>query len=134
MSRWEQDRAQGRREGRPERRGHRREFDPRSRRESFAERKDRALIDVAVYRTVSLQDLSKTRFGSHPFTTRKAVSSMVRAGWLKEHQAKGPKGRAFKVISVTRKGAAPGPGSRRALRLAAAGHMDRDGETGRVAA
>ena len=82
------------------------EFEPRrQRRQSFAERKELALTDVAVYRTVSVRDLAEARFGGHPFTTRKAVNSMVRAGWMREHTAKGPKGRKFKVLTVTRKGA-----------------------------
>ena len=89
--------------------GHRREFEPhRQRRQSFAERKELALTDVAVYRTVSVRDLAEARFGGHPFTTRKAVNSMVRAGWMREHTAKGPKGRKFKVLTVTRKGAQRG--------------------------
>ena len=89
--------------------GHRREFEPRrQRRQSFAERKELALTDVAVYRTVSVRDLAQARFGGHPFTTRKAVNSMVRAGWMREHTAKGPKGRKFKVLTVTPKGAERG--------------------------
>ena len=89
--------------------GHRREFEPRrQRRQSFGERKELALTDVAVYRTVSVRDLAEARFGGHPFTTRKAVNSMVRAGWMREHTAKGPKGRKFQVLTVTRKGAQRG--------------------------
>lgn len=112
MSRWDDSRDSSRdpaRDSSPQgnspRSGHRREFDPRTRRESFAERKDRALIDVAVYRTVSLRDLKNARFGGHPYTTSKAINAMVRAGWMQEHTAKGPKGRAFKVLTVTPAGA-----------------------------
>ncbi len=111
MSRWDDARDDAR-DSSPRddarRRGHRREFDPRTKRESFAERKDRALIDVAVYRTVSRRDLQDARFGGHPFTTRKAISSMVKSGWMREHTAKGPKGRPFKVLTVTPKGAQRG--------------------------
>ena len=89
--------------------GHRREFEPsRQRRQSFAERKDLALADVAVFRTVSVRDLAEARFGGHPFTTRKAINSMVRAGWMREHDSKGPKGRPFKVLTVTAQGAQRG--------------------------
>lgn len=89
--------------------GHRREFEPqRQRRQSFAERKELALADVAVFRTVSVRDLAGSRFGGHPFTARKAINSMVRSGWMREHTSKGPKGRPFKVLTVTPKGAQRG--------------------------
>lgn len=89
--------------------GHRREFEPsRQRWQSFSERKELALADVAVFRTVSVRDLAGARFGGHPFTTRKAINSMVRAGWMREHDSKGPKGRPFKVLTVTAQGAQRG--------------------------
>ena len=73
--------------------GHRREFQPcRQRRQNFAERKELALTDTAVFRTVSVQDLTGARFGGHPFTTSKAINSMGRAGWMREHTDKGPRG------------------------------------------
>ena len=104
----EQDRDKSR-QADPRQTGHRREFEPRrQRRQSFTERKELALTDVAVYRTVSVRDLAEARFGGHPFTTRKAVNSMVRAGWMREHTAKGPKGRKFQVLTVTPKGAQRG--------------------------
>ena len=97
------------RKGEPRQSGHRREFDPRHQpRQSFAERKELALSDVAVFRTVSVRDLAAARFGGHPFTTRKAINSMVKSGWMREHTAKGPKGRKFQVLTVTRKGAQRG--------------------------
>ena len=113
MSRWdaarEPERQTDPRRTDPRQTGHRREFQPRrQRRQSFAERKELALTDVAVFRTVSVRDLAAARFGEHPFTTRKAINAMVRAGWMREHTAKGPKGRKFKVLSVTRKGAERG--------------------------
>ena len=93
----------------PRRTGHRREFHRiRPRRQSFVERKERALTDVAVYRTVAVRDLAAARFGGHPFTTRKAINSMVRAGWMREHTAKGPKRGKFQVLTVTSKGAQRG--------------------------
>jgi len=48
------------------------------------------------------------RSGGHPFTTSKAINSMVRAGWMREHTAKGPKGGKFQVLTVTPKGAQRG--------------------------
>lgn len=106
------DQEQDRRDSRPagrRRTGHRREFQPRrQRRQSFAERKELALTDAAVFRTVSVRDLAAARFGGHPFTTRKAINSMIRAGWMREHTAKGPKGGKFQVLTVTSKGAQRG--------------------------
>ena len=97
------------RAGERRRTGHRREFQPRrQRRQSFAERKELALTDAAVFRTVSVRDLAEARFGGHPFTTRKAINSMVRAGWMREHTGKGPKGGKFQVLTVTSKGAQRG--------------------------
>ena len=108
MSRWDDARDDARRSD-PRQTGHRREFDPRTQpRQSFAERKELALTDVAVFRTVSERDLSAARFGGHPYTTRKAINSMVRSGLMREHTAKGPKGRTFKVLTVTPKGAQRG--------------------------
>ena len=110
MSRWDDSRDGTRDDSRreePRRTGHRREVDPRHQpRQSFAERKELALTDVAVFRTVSVRDLAAARFGGHPFTTRKAINSMVKSGWMKEHTAKGPQGRSFKVLTVTPQGAA----------------------------
>lgn len=87
--------------------GHRREYDPRARGErvSFRERSERALADVGVYRSVSFRDLAEARFGGHPFTTRRAVNRWIRAGMMREHRARGPKGGTFKVLTLTRKGA-----------------------------
>ena len=87
--------------------GHRREYDSRARGErvSFRERTERALADVGVYRSVSFRDLAEAHFGGHPYTTRRAVNRWIRAGLMREHKAKGPKGGTFKVLTLTRKGA-----------------------------
>ena len=85
--------------------GHRREYEPRQDKLSFVQRVERAIADVGMYRTVSYRDLSEAHFGGHPFATRKAVDRMIRAGLMREHQAKGPKGGAFKVLTVTEAGA-----------------------------
>ena len=85
--------------------GHRREYEPRQDKLSFVQRVERAMADVGMYRTVSYRDLSEAHFGGHPFATRKAVDRMIRNGLMREHLAKGPKGGAFKVLTVTEAGA-----------------------------
>ena len=87
--------------------GHRREYDPRqeSERLSFRQRCERALADVGIYRSVSFRDLAEAHFGGHPYTTRRAVNRWIRAGLMHEHTAKGPKGKPFKVLTLTRRGA-----------------------------
>ena len=88
--------------------GHRREYDASRDRGSisFRERCRGALADVGIYRCVSFRDLAETHFGGHPYTTRRAVNAWTREGLAKESTAKGPKGRPFKVLTLTRKGAA----------------------------
>ena len=85
--------------------GHRHEYDPRLDKRTGQSRADAALVDVALYRNVSYRDLSESHFGGHPFTTRKAVDRMIRDGLMREHQAKGPKGGTYKVLTVTEAGA-----------------------------
>ena len=85
--------------------GHRREYDPSQDTRSFKQRVERAMADMGMYRTVSYRDLSEAHFGGHPFATRKAVDRMIRDGYLREHQAKGPKGGTFKVLTLTEAGA-----------------------------
>ena len=88
--------------------GHRREHDASRDRGSisFRERCRGALADVGIYRCVSFRDLAETHFGGHPYTTRRAVNAWTREGLAKESTAKGPKGRPFTVLTLTRKGAA----------------------------
>ena len=87
--------------------GHRREYDPRQagKRLSFRQRCEHALADVGIYRSVSFRDLAEAHFGGHPYTTRRAVNRWIRAGMMREHMAKGPKGNPFKVLTLTRRGA-----------------------------
>ena len=89
--------------------GHRREYDPRQQGErlSFRKRSERALADVGIYRTVSFRDLAETHFGGHPYTTRRAVNCWVEEGFVRESTATGPKGKPFKVLTLTPKGAKP---------------------------
>ncbi len=88
--------------------GHRREYDASRDRgsTSFRERCRGALADIGIYGAVSVRDLAETHFGGHPYTTRRAVNAWTREGLAKESTAKGPKGRPFKVLTLTRKGAA----------------------------
>ena len=73
---------------------------------SFRERCRGALADIGIYGAVSYRDLAEAHFGGHPYTTRRAVNAWIREGLAKESTAKGPKGRPFKVLTLTRKGAA----------------------------
>ena len=88
-----------------QRTGHRREYDPRQDTRTAQERRYSALADVGMYRNVSYRDLSEAHFGGHHFTTRKAVDRMIRDGLVVEHQAKGPKGGTYKVLTLTEDGA-----------------------------
>ena len=73
---------------------------------SFRDRSERALADVGIYGCVSFRDVAEAHFGGHPYTTRRAVNAWIREGLAKESTARGPKGRPFKVLTLTRKGAA----------------------------
>ncbi len=88
------------------RKGHRREYAADRARGSisFSERCAGALTDIGVFGAVSYRDLAEARFGGHPHTTRKAVNTWIRKGWVEEHRATGPKGNPFKVLSLTREG------------------------------
>ena len=91
--------------------GHRREHDARARepeardrhpaRRTIADRKREAVADVALYRAVSYTDLSDQHFDGHPYATRRAVNHLVRAGLVEEHEAQGPEGHSFTVLTAT---------------------------------
>ena len=85
--------------------GHRREYDPRLDQRDMQQRTERALADVGMYRNVSYRDLAESQFDGHPYTARRAVDRMIRDGLMREHQAKGPKGGTYKVLTVTEAGA-----------------------------
>ena len=93
---------------RPERAGHRREYDareaqPRDRRTRTDRDRD-AIADVGMYRAVSYTDISDKHYDAHPYVTRRAVNRMVRAGLLEEHEATGPQGNTFTVLTATERG------------------------------
>ena len=92
--------------------GHRREHaaraqDPEARqrpRRSRTERTRDAVADVGLYRAVSYTDLSDQHFDGHPYATRRSVNHMIRAGLIEEHEATGPEGQSFKVLTATERG------------------------------
>ena len=92
--------------------GHRREHaaraqDPEARhrpRRSRTERTRDAVADVGLYRAVSYTDLSDQHFDGHPYATRRSVNHMIRAGLIEEHEAIGPEGNTFKVLTATERG------------------------------
>ena len=104
-----EDRA---RERARERAGHRREHDARARepearnrtRRTRTERTRDAIADVGMYRAVSYTDLSEQHYDGHPYAARRAVTRMVRAGLIEEHEATGPQGNPFTVLTATEKG------------------------------
>ena len=87
-----------------QRSGHRREYDPRSERQNFQDRIDRAVADIGVYRSVATRDLAEAHFEGHPYAARRAVERMVRSGHVQEHIARGPQGGAYKVLTLTGRG------------------------------
>ena len=88
--------------------GHRREYAAERGRGSisFRDRSERALADVGIHSCVSFRDLAETHFGGHPYTARRAVNAWIREGLARESTARGPKGKPFKVLVLTREGAA----------------------------
>ena len=85
--------------------GHRREYDPRrTKRQTFQDRTDRAIADVGMYRNVAYRDVVDAHFEGHPYTARRAVDQMVRAGHVREHTAEGPQGGSYKVLTLTERG------------------------------
>ena len=91
------------------RKGHRREYAAGRERGSsisFRERCAGALTDIGVHGAVSYRDLAETRFGGHPYTTRRAVNGWIDDGLAQETTVKGPNGNPFKVLTLTPLGVA----------------------------
>ena len=92
--------------------GHRREHDARTHdpearqrlRRSRTERTRDAVADVGLYRAVSYTDLSDQHFDGHPYVTRRSVNHLIRAGLIEEHEATGPQGQSFNVLTATERG------------------------------
>ena len=97
---------------RHERAGHRREYTARAQQPEARDRTRRtrtqrtrdAIADVGLYRAVSYADLSEKHFDGHPYATRRSVNHMIRAGLIEEHEATGPQGNTFKVLTATERG------------------------------
>ena len=54
----------------------------------------------------TLSTRAPARLGDgHPYTTRRAVNRWSSQGLMREHTAKGPKGRPFKVLTLSQQGA-----------------------------
>ena len=85
--------------------GHRQEYDARQPARSIGARKRAATADVGMYRAVSYQDLSAQHFDGHPYATRRAVDQLIRQGHVTEHQAEGPRGGSYTVLTATPAGA-----------------------------
>ena len=73
-------------------------------RRTRTERTRAAIADVGLYRAVSYTDLSDTHFDGHPYATRRSVNHMTRAGLIEEHEATGPEGNTFTVLTATERG------------------------------
>ena len=71
----------------------------------FQDRLDGTLVDVGVHRVVAYRDVVDAHFGGHPYTARRGVDKLKRAGLLEERKAKGPQGGTFTVLTATRGGA-----------------------------
>ncbi len=85
--------------------GHRQETrdpdDPRSARA----RKEAALVDVSVHRTVAYRDMVNAHFDGHPYAARRAIERLIAQGLLRERIATAPGGGSFRTLAATRKGA-----------------------------
>ena len=109
--------ARERERDRQERNGHRREYDPTTKRQTFQDRKDRAVANVGMYRNVAYNDVVNTHFDGHPYAARRAVDQLVRSGQVQEHTVKGPQGGNFKVLTLTELGVERAEGSARSQGL-----------------
>ena len=54
-----------------------------------------------MYRAVAYRDISEQHYEAHPYATRRAVSRMVRDGMIEEHEAAGPQGHTFTVLTTS---------------------------------
>ena len=63
------------------------------------------MVDVAVHRVVAYRDLVDAQFGGHPYSARRGIDRLTRAGLLQERTVAGPKGGSYKVLTATQGGA-----------------------------
>ena len=99
---------QDRRQEMPQRRsGHRRELGrTRHKGLDMPERTQACLREVGLYRSASHRDLVEAHFSGHRFAAAKGLANLIRSGAMQKHQARGPKGGAFTVYTLTKAGAA----------------------------
>ena len=96
----------------------------------FQERLNAAVVDVAVHRVVAYTDLVDSQFGGHPYSARRGIDRLTRAGLLQERTVAGPKGGSYKVLVATR--GAPGSPKSSPKNMASAPHRRRGpGSAGR---
>ena len=103
---WRARRAEERGSLGRERTGHRREIDPRRERVHLNERTVGALVDVACYRVVARRDVVDDHFGGHPYAANRGIEFLERRGMIQIHQAEGPRGTPFQVLTTTPDGEA----------------------------
>lgn len=70
-------------------------------REDFRARLDGALRDVGTYRVVALRDLVEARFGGNAFAATRGLERLQAQDLLRIEAARGPRGGAFRVVSLT---------------------------------
>ena len=68
------------------------------------ERQRAVLQDLGIYRVAAVADIVNERFGGHPFAARRGIDALKRQGLVAEFRARGPRGRPFRVLHLTRKG------------------------------
>ena len=85
--------------------GHRRSRSREREGRPFQERLNATVVDVAVHRVVAYTDLVDSQFGGHPYSARRGIDRLTRAGLLQERTVAGPKGGSYKVLVATRGGA-----------------------------
>ncbi len=88
----------------PTRSGHRWEVDPRRERVGLRTRQARTLEDLGIYRCAALKDIIAERFDGHPYAARRALDALRRQGLVGEFEARGPRGKAFRVLHLTARG------------------------------
>ena len=102
----ERDRWRDERRGRGERSGHRREYDGRQERRTFAARVDGVVRDVGAFSGGGAADLVERQFDGHPFVALRGLALAERRGWVRRRKARGPQGGECTVVVATPAGAA----------------------------
>ncbi len=85
--------------------GHRRETSERDDSRSARTRREAALVDISIHRTVAYKDMAAAHFDGHPYATRRAIDKLIADGIIEERTATAPGGGSFKTLSATKEGA-----------------------------